>query len=425
MEDHYYLLSYILSTFFEFYIISKFMKMFLGAGTQERKYLVAAYTFRFVACGVQYSLIPNVVLNLIFGFSTLFIISLCYQGNIINKIIAVVLVFVCLFTAEAVVAGILALGNVQFAGDERNGDTFSNLGIVMALWIIYEIIKTFKNINRMTVLPKLFDIIIILLSIMIFSMETVIFLQKNISKSIKILSSVCMLLILFLIIYLYDMISKNYMERIQSELVEREKNYYLKQAELLQQGEKELKDFRHDMNNHLYALGSMLREGEGEAKRYIENLTKKIKQTNAYCQTGNIALDSVINYKLTEAEEWNIRIEMEITLPSGIQEEIVDVIAIIGNLLDNAIEASKTIDENRFLFLKMKYKCGVLFITVKNAYDGIISCQNGEIRTRKDDKALHGIGLKSVRTVVEHYNGNMEIEYDEQVFCVRIMIYTE
>jgi signal transduction histidine kinase len=423
MESVLYGSSYMLSTFFELYIISKLVDIFLGTATKEKRVIVAAYMLRLVACTVQYAYMPHALLNMLVEVITLFIITLCYSGNIAKKIIAVILIYVCLFASEAVVAGVLELADIPLSERGHNGDAFSYIGISIALWIIYEIIHAFKNINTEIVLPKTFDIIIVLLSFIIFLMETVIFSQKDIMDSIKVISVICMLLILFLIIYLYDVISKYYVERIQSEVIEREKNYYLKQAELLEQSNEGIRALRHDMKNHLYALASMISDENEDAKKYIDNIAERFEKSEIYSSTGNVALDSVINYKLSQAGKRNIKIYSNITIPSNIQNGVEDLVTIIGNLLDNAIEASERVVENRYIAMKIQYKRGTMFIDVKNGYDGIVKQKNGNITTKKADKAFHGIGLKSVRSAVNNHDGTMKVDFDKKEFRVNVMLY--
>ena len=426
MESILYGSAYILSTLFELYIISKFMNIFLGSETKAKRVIAMAYIFRFVVCTAQYIYMPYVLFNMAAGVSTLFLITLCYSGNIEKRIIAVILTYVCLFASEAVVAGVLTLADIPISERGHNGDVFSYIAISIVLWILYEIVNAFKNIKKNhteIVLPKTFDMIIIVLSIIIFLMETVIFSQEDIMDSVKIISVIYMLLILFLIIYLYDVISKYYVEKLQSEVIKREKNYYLKQAELLEQGEKGMRALRHDMKNHLYAITSMIGDENEEVKKYIGNITEKIISNEIYSSTGNVALDSVINYKLSEASERNIQVKSSITIPSNIQDGVEDLVTIIGNLLDNAIEASENLTEDRYVEMKIRYKQGTMFIDVKNRYDGIVNKRNGEITTKKKDQAFHGIGLKSVEAAVHDHNGMMKVDFDEKEFRVNVMLY--
>ncbi len=424
MEDTYYLIAYVLSSLFEYYIISKFMNIFLGKCTVKKEFLITAFAFRFILGTVQYTFLPFVPLNLFVGILTMFVITLCYGGSFINKTVTVIIVNVCLFTSEVIVAGLLLLGhiNIILDLDTHNGNALSYIGMAVVLWILYEIISVFKNINTQIVLPRFFEIIIAALGGIIFSMETVIFLQKNIDVSTKFLSVICMLIILFLVIYLYDAISQSYMNQMQAEIIEREKNYYLKQAELLEKKENEATDIRHDINNHLYVIGTMVEDSNEEVKNYIEHILKKIKKTRMYCDTGNLALDSIINYKLTIAAEHNIQVLSEIMIPCIFDEGAEELVTILGNLLDNAIEASEDV-EDKYIHLRIVYKSSSLFIYIKNKYNGILNLEDGELQTKKKDKNFHGIGLKSVKSAVEFHRGFTDIEYDEKIFSVKIMVY--
>ena len=158
----------------------------------------------------------------------------------------------------------------------------------------------------------------------------------------------------------------------------------------------------------------MIGDENEEVKKYIGNIAEKIEKNEIYCSTGNVALDSVINYKLRKASEQNIQIYSNITIPSNIREGVEDLVTIIGNLLDNAIEACENLTEGKYLEIKMKYKQGTMFIEVKNRYDGIVKMRSGKIATKKEDKTLHGIGLKSVESAVNNHNGTMKVDFNEK-----------
>lgn len=290
-------------------------------------------------------------------------------------------------------------------------------------WITYEIVISFKNINSKVEVPRVVNIIIIVIDAIIFALETAIFSQNSNSESIKILSVICMLLVIFLVVYLYDIISISYAKKMEADSIEREKNYYLKQTELLQARDEQLRDFRHDINNHLYVIGSMIGSENEEAKKYIENLTEKIITTKMYSNTGNVAIDSVINYELSKAEKQDIKTNLNIVVPSGIQNDVENLVTIFGNLLDNAIEAADKCTDEKYIDLKVRYKRGAMFIDIKNSYDGVIVKRKNRIVTKKQNKNLHGIGLKSVEAAVNNYNGTMKLDFNEKEFKVSIMLY--
>ena len=423
MEEILYWVAYCLATFLEFYIISKFMKMFLGDGNKGKVAVLAVYAVRFVVCTLQYVYLPHGMINMLCGVITLFIVAFGYGGKVVNKLVACIITYFFFFASEAAVAAVLALSNVEISVYGHNGDMYSFIVLAAVQWITYEIVISFKNINSKVEVPRVVNIIIIVIDAIIFALETAIFSQNSNSESIKILSVICMLLVIFLVVYLYDIISISYAKRMEADSIEREKNYYLKQTELLQARDEQLRDFRHDINNHLYVIGSMIGSENEEAKKYIENLTEKIITTKMYSNTGNVAIDSVINYELSKAEKQDIKTNLNIVVPSGIQNGVENLVTIFGNLLDNAIEAADKCPTEKFIDLKVRYKRGAMFIDIKNSYDGVIVKRKNKIVTKKQNKNLHGIGLKSVEAAVNNYNGTMKLDFNEKEFKVSIMLY--
>lgn len=360
---------------------------------------------------------------MLLGAITLFLIALCYGGSIEKKVITSILICVCQFTAETIVASILILSDMHISDTGYNGNAFSYILSTIIFWMIYRFIKLFKNINTELTLPTSFTLIVIFFSMILIVMEMIILPQESISKNVKIISAIGMLMAVFLVIYLYDVISKYYTEKLRFEIIEREKNYYMKQAELLEKNNKGIRNLRHDIVNHLYAISAMVDDTNEDVKTYIHNIINKDNKDEIYSSTGNVALDSIINYKLSGTKEQNIQVNVKITIPNCIKEGIEDLIAIIGNLLDNAIEALKMVEEDKYIDLKMKYKSGAIFIEVKNKYNGIVNQKNGRIITKKVDKKIHGIGLESVRAAVSAHNGIMEVDFDDKEFRVSVMIY--
>ena len=425
MEEILYYIAYILETVFETYVIARLMGMFLEYTPEKKKYILGAWVLRVILGTLQYVWIPYPSLNLMINLGTMFFIVVWYNGNLLKKLMVVFLIAICQFAAELMTTIFFMIGNsgLRLSRSGRNGDALSFVVIAVILWIISEIICSFQSIHNDITVPRIFSGCIILLSIIVILLEIMIFTENIQSNSVKILSVIYMLLVLFLIVYLYDILSKNYMERLQAELIEREKNYYYQQAELLQSSSRELSAFRHDSMNYLYALQSMLSKSDEAAKQYMEKLIGKMQDVDEYSDTGNIAVDSVINYKLAIAEQKQIEVTSNVIFPEHMDYAEEDLITVLGNLLDNAIEATEKVEENRYIKFEMKYKFGALFISVKNCYDGKLVMKKGELTTRKQNSKYHGIGLMSIKKVVGYHGGNMDIKYDKKDFEVNIMMY--
>ena len=95
---------------------------------------------------------------------------------------------------------------------------------------------------------------------------------------------------------------------------------------------------------------------------------------------------------------------------------------ILGNLLDNAIEAAQNSKE-KYLGIDIRTKRGLLFITIENSYDGSIQLHKNEIVTSRKNKESHGIGLKNVKMIVEEQGGEMQVIWVNNRFVVKVMLY--
>ena len=201
----------------------------------------------------------------------------------------------------------------------------------------------------------------------------------------------------------------------------------------------QVKAIRHDIKNHLAAINAYALENNGpEITAYINTLHNDIGETALYSNTGNIAFDSIINFKLKNAKQENIQTEICLALPKTLNIESADAAAIVGNLLDNALEAVARVQKKE-LTIDIEYKRGALFIQIKNTFDGVLRCTGkGEekrqtaglaaaglaagIASRKES-AGHGHGLKNIKRAIEKYNGCMDITHDAQTFTASVFLY--
>ena len=190
----------------------------------------------------------------------------------------------------------------------------------------------------------------------------------------------------------------------------------------MQEAEEQTKAARHDMISHLAAIKGYAAENKSDTIHdYTASLLGSMSQTQSLSNTGNIAFDSIINYKLRNAKADNIRLTIRLLLPPVLNIELPDIATILGNLLDNALEAEAA--EKR-ITVDIEYSRQILFIKVKNTFDGEVTYADGagehSIISRK---AGGGHGLKNIRRAIEKYNGNLNITHDGKEFSVAILLY--
>lgn len=136
-------------------------------------------------------------------------------------------------------------------------------------------------------------------------------------------------------------------------------------------------------------------------------------------------LDSLINAKYCIATKLDIKFEVVVHIPMQLPFHGADISVLLGNILDNAIEAAiKIPEENRYIKCFMRYENSVLIITVINAFSGkVLKGKNGKLITNKSDSGNHGIGLESVNKIANKYHGSAIIEIKEETFVIKVVLY--
>jgi sensor histidine kinase regulating citrate/malate metabolism len=174
----------------------------------------------------------------------------------------------------------------------------------------------------------------------------------------------------------------------------------------------------HDLHNHIEAIYQCLTQGDiQEAVQYCEELRTPVREISQTVWTGDKAIDYLISSKIALAEQEHIQTEVNIEYPRNTNIRSVDLTTILGNLLDNALEAAETAPEHlRFLHLTVRRINAMLIVKVENGYGEAPTQENGNLLTSKMDKAFHGWGLKSVQTAAEHYDGVINTEYTDGIF---------
>lgn len=185
-----------------------------------------------------------------------------------------------------------------------------------------------------------------------------------------------------------------------------------------------LLEMRHNYVHELVYLQGVLKEKEySKIDDYINDKlsSEKLKGYN-YIFTSNKIIDSVINYKFSEAEQKGISVVCSLTveIPKTYER---DVSIILSNLLDNAIEASeKVINSKHEIYLNILKIHGYYNIVVKNRIDNSVISNNKKLQTTKLDKKHHGYGLRTVKMLAEKYNGMTDIYEKDGFFIVSVLL---
>lgn len=229
---------------------------------------------------------------------------------------------------------------------------------------------------------------------------------------------VFLIITIFLIYYflrrtLYNMIDRR-IERFQSELIE-------KQVREIQNMYRQVRGWRHDYRNHINNMKIQLSEGNyDKLSDYLNELADDLDTVDTVIKTGNVMADAILNSKLNIAEKMNIKLNVKANVPDKLPMSDVELCSMLGNILDNAVEACGTLpEEERFMRVYIGKLKGQLYLSVQNSAGKVRKSKNTYLSTKEGE---HGYGLFRIDRVAKKYGGYVNRQNEEGVFATEIMV---
>ena len=362
------------------------------------------------------------LITMITNIGSMVIISSLYKESVQKRILAPVMGLVINFCVELFVTTLLEQQWLQFM--ERNDFTSELVYIMVNLIFYFVVIILDKSIhirNGMKV-PYLFWVQMVLLIVM----SSTLLISLYIAQMSRLLIIGCTGAIFgvnIIAFMLYDWMLAYTNRQVDAARIMEQNRSYEKQLDVLTVHMEQIRTLRHDLKNHMGALHGMLNSGNvTDALQYMKQFTDTLNTSDMYVQTGNSNLDAIINYKCAQAEQDGITLELDIDISTKVKIEPKDFMTVFGNLMDNAMEALSSTENDKYIHVTMREEDNKLFIGVENPYYHELVQKNNVLQTTKKDKMWHGIGMGAVRQTVEQYDGLMSVKYDDNVFKTNIMM---
>lgn len=364
----------------------------------------------------------------------LMLVFLAFSGDVLKKLLHYIIASMIMLSSEFLFLLILSDAS-QFSFDVMQYNSFSFivilLGIKLLTYLLFSIFKRvspntrdrkidIKHFFLQTIIPvSWFGIIIATAYLNV---------EFNASESVQILLIVsCILGIVgnVLIFYAFNRyflsVEKIQQQNIMITKLEMEERYYEQMDNVNQKHAKML----HDIHHYLTTIGEMASQNRDEdILEILSELQIRVadREKIDYCE--NKLLNAILNEKRKSAQ--SIEIDLKIKVENGFfinQVKEIDLIGIIGNLVDNAIEASAKCEKGYVkVFMFMQNQNNYSVIKVLNNYKGQIILEDEKLVTTKKDKKRHGIGIQSVVDTLERYNGSLQNFYENNVFTTIVLI---
>lgn len=235
-------------------------------------------------------------------------------------------------------------------------------------------------------------------------------------------SSLFQNLLVLWVYFTLELLARTYEKGLQRGTEALQQRALLQQSSEIKQMYLDMRSFRHDYHNHTQSALAYLALGKvEEAKRYLATLDENLSHIGSYMQSGNLMADAIVNSKLSIAASAHITIHAQAVLPESLPIRDTDLCVLLGNLLDNAIEACEQIEpKKRFLRLYMVTRQKQLYISVQNAAKEILNFNERHYITSK--RGQHGLGLLRVNLLVQKYQGYLNLQNEPGVFAAEVTL---
>lgn len=207
---------------------------------------------------------------------------------------------------------------------------------------------------------------------------------------------------------------------IKYQVVKQEKTTLILRDQLLEERYAEMLKSRqmiHDMKNHLLVLRNMERANQWDKLHdYLEEISKDILDDSTKIWTGNNIVDLILNSKKKQADSEGIAFSIGSNMIGDVPFKDGETISLLGNLLDNAIEACERIKSTeKWVTIRINRRYCLLYIEIENSIEEHPKEKNHRLISCKSEKEVHGYGLKNVRQIVDRYDGTYSYQIKERL----------
>lgn len=418
-----YNIIYILGNLFMAYVIHKYMHIFYSERKVSQAIEHMAYIGYFLVITTTHILMKIPIIVMVANLLLLFLLTLLYDWNLKKSILSVAVIYFSLMIIETLFAFLTSYLKLNLLKPFNYESEFGIIVIRLASLVLVLLVQGFKNVKCEIPLPNVYWISLLAVPSGTVAMLFTIFNYSSIPHSLLLICMGCALAINILTFFLYDKISSLLATQMEQRLAEEQIRFYEHQVQIMKTSLENMRMLRHDLKNKLSPLYSLAQAGQSEELLHqLSELTSFYGVNQEYVNSGNNTIDDIINFKLSSSRNLNISVSTDILIPEKLSLPTFDIVVILGNLLDNAIEAVANTDE-RWIDIKLRYTKGRLIIEINNSYDGKVKKIGENFVSFKTDKENHGFGLKSVQAALKNYDGALQISHNSNKFTVKALLY--
>lgn len=426
-----------LVTVYEAFVIIHFVCVFFDHNFSSHRgriiYISASFGYALMVLIINTITSYEGLIGIVYSVYILIFSLFFLQGKVITKIFISILTNVCLISVNALITSLFSLifkNNVDLIYTERSLSRFLMIIIVQAfLLLVFSLIlrifkKTKMSLGRIewTFILTIFAISFLSIAAIHITLQQTSLVEQYIA--LLMIAELGFILINIICFFMMSILSRSHKAAEELSILKQQDVIRKQYAENVKCRYDEIRRIRHDMKQSFTVLESLILDNRtAEAVEFIRAGKSSITKTEVLVDVGNDFVNSILNSKLSTAKEHGIEVICSSVKDiSGI--EIMDLCTLLGNLLDNAIEAAeKCSPEKRSIELKITSSEGKIVIHILNSIKSSVLSKNSEMRSTKNDSADHGFGVKSIRLIAGKYHGSVNYYEENDTLNCQVVLY--
>ena len=361
------------------------------------------------------------VLASLLAFAFIFVLAFSFDVELRAKLIFTI-IYGTVFTIVNVIclnlfAVMDGLDVNQLDPASEQIDLLFTKALLLGMMMMFVVIQVIRLITRQRSFTLHWRIYVLYLFVPIISIYLANVLMQYSERNIYYyFSFIGLLLMNVLIVYLFDNMMEKFLLVHENARLQQQMDYQDANYEKTVHSFKSIKRIIHDTHQHFLYIDECIRRNELEAAlAHIQVTLNKVEDAYHRVNTGNLVIDALVTNTLNIGEANGIRIDTSIGLREReLNIDRYDLCVVLGNMLDNAIEASKKVKiaEDRYIRIEIHSNDAHLTVHVLNHMEN----DNATLHTQKQNPEFHGIGLTNIMRICEKYGGHMTTEAKNRTF---------
>ena len=419
-------IALIFGTIFEMYSTNMFISTFSNKKQIKKSNLVTIYLLVLIFQTLA-SITTQGTILLICSFITAFIICQIYNSKQYIKLILSVTIIIINIASEMIVSGVLMLTKTINFNEINSDPQLFAIGTLISKFIMFLLVLIVHFGKRKLNVENISIKYLVILSVLPFTTLSMLIIMYQVmfvidNTKLKLMFIISSILLIFSNIITFSVINRqNSLAKAEYELkllkdnIDEQTKHYTE----LQSSHEEIRQIRHNIKS--MCIGTIAELKVGKTDNAIEQLQSNIdiiEKSSKTIDTGHPSIDSIIENKLIKCDELNITANLSYQYRELITVNEIEIAVIVGNILDNAIEACQKVDcSEKEIWGSIVVDRQNIIINIKNT---AISSNN--LKTSKIDKKSHGYGLKSISHIAKKYNGYAKFSFNDNIFTSYVIL---